>query len=337
MRNSDRTDEDWAMSERRERAVMRDVPEIGRPPVLPAAEDFKVPTARGILSKDEIQALLRPNLPAINDSDGESSFDRQLDDRRFEDRADGRRLAARLSRAFGQFAGLKAALSLQAARRFETTRAAFGGTGEKPGTAYITFGRRDGDVSHILCLSAALCDCLVANACGAANPGKHAGEARALSVIDCALIEQFLAPFSSILGEDLSFIGIETDRRYAQSLLAADAGRAFDFEVVARDLVCAASLLAVEPGADVVSARAALPAAEPAQRPVTAVLTARIASLSVPVSRVSRLKAGDTLLLGLPSDQPVQLLSGGRDGTPAFEGNVGRQGDRMAVRIRRAV
>jgi len=41
-------------------------------------------------------------------------------------------------------------------------------------------------------------------------------------------------------------------------------------------------------------------------------------------------------LLGLPADQPVELLSGGRDGVPAFEGEIGRKGDRMAIRIRRA-
>lgn len=337
MRNSDRTDEDWAMSERRERAVMRDVPDVGKPPVLPAADDFKVPTGRGILSKEEIQALLRPNLPSINDQSQAGAFDQPLDDRTASDRAEGRRLAARLSRAFGQFAGLKAALSLKAARRFDTPAAAFGTNGDQPGTAYITFGKREGDVSHILCLSAALSDCLVANACGASRPGRGAASGRSLSVIDCALIEQFLAPFSSILSEDLSFVSIETDRRYARSLLAADQGRAFDFEVLVGDFTCEASLLTTDAGHDAVAARAALPVPEGAKRPVTAILTARIASLSVPVSRVSRLKAGDTLLFGLPGDQPVELLSGGRDGVAAFEGDIGRKGSQMAVRIRRAV
>ncbi|MEM9225982.1 MAG: FliM/FliN family flagellar motor C-terminal domain-containing protein, partial [Pseudomonadota bacterium] len=66
----------------------------------------------------------------------------------------------------------------------------------------------------------------------------------------------------------------------------------------------------------------------------TAVLTARIARLSVPLSRLTNLKAGSTLLLGLPADQPVEVLSGGRDGPVAFEGEVGRKGNRMAVRIK---
>ena len=65
-----------------------------------------------------------------------------------------------------------------------------------------------------------------------------------------------------------------------------------------------------------------------------ALLTARIARLSVPVSRLASLKQGDTLLLGLPADQPVELLSGGRDGRVAYEGDLGRKGNSMAVRIK---
>ena len=70
-----------------------------------------------------------------------------------------------------------------------------------------------------------------------------------------------------------------------------------------------------------------------AQPEMTAILTARLATLSVPLSRLTELKAGSTLLLGLPADQPVELLSGGRDGKPAFEGVMGRKGDKMAVKI----
>ena len=67
--------------------------------------------------------------------------------------------------------------------------------------------------------------------------------------------------------------------------------------------------------------------------PVTAVLTARLASLTVPLSRITELKAGATLLLGLPADQPVELLSGGRDGQLAFEGRMGRKSNKVAVKI----
>ncbi|HAO35151.1 MAG TPA: hypothetical protein DEB28_16690, partial [Hyphomonas sp.] len=49
----------------------------------------------------------------------------------------------------------------------------------------------------------------------------------------------------------------------------------------------------------------------------------------------ANLKPGSTLLLGLPADQPVELLTGGRDGAVVAEGEIGRKGNRMAVRINR--
>ena len=44
---------------------------------------------------------------------------------------------------------------------------------------------------------------------------------------------------------------------------------------------------------------------------------------------------GSTLLLGVPADQPVELLSGGRAGPVIAEGQIGRKGSKMAVRITR--
>jgi flagellar motor switch protein FliM len=71
----------------------------------------------------------------------------------------------------------------------------------------------------------------------------------------------------------------------------------------------------------------------PRALPVTAMLTARIASLNVPLSKITALKAGSTLLLGLPTDQPVEVLSGGRDGPVMLEGDIGRKGNKIAVKI----
>jgi hypothetical protein len=336
MRDSDRADDDWSMSERREKAVMKDMPNIGHPPAFPEADDFKVPTARGILSKEEIQALLRPDLPTINrmnDVDGfERDFTRQ--DRSAEV-SEGRRLAARLSRAFGQHSGLKAALTLRASSPFSSLSDKSLTRLDGKGTAYMTYGKHDGDVTHVLCLGSDLNDHLISNACGATIFDDVDAADRPLSAIDCALIEQFLAPFASVFGDDLSFLSIETDRSYVLSLLASDEGTSFEFDVKAGQRPCAAALWTLRPSVQPV--KQGVVTDTPRQRPMTAVLTARVASLSVPVSRVSKLKAGDTLLFGLPADQPVELLSGGRDGAVAFEGDIGRKGDRMAVRISRCV
>ena len=142
-----------------------------------------------------------------------------------------------------------------------------------------------------------------------------------------------MSPFARLLGQGLSLVGIETNAAYVSSLMAGDAGARFDFNVDAAGRRSAMSLWTV----DVTAAeRQASAPAEPAReaQDATALLTARMASLSVPVSRLAALKQGDTLLLGLPADQPVQLLSGGRDGRVAYEGDLGRKGNSMAVRLR---
>lgn len=336
MRDTERTEEDWSMSERRERAVMRDVPNVSAPPILPEANDFKLPTARGILSKEEIQALLRPDLPKINDAgDTSQPFGRDLDAREEVNEAarDGRKVAARLSRAFGEHAGLKAAVTLANAASFEKAGELRTYAEETATNAFAIFENDEGDATHIICLSNHLNDQLVANACGALSLAGSAARARHLSVIDCALIRQFMSPFGRLLGQGLSLVGIETNAAYVSSLMAGDAGARFDFNVDAAGRRSAMSLWTVEVATAERQTSAPVEPARGAQD-ATALLTARMASLSVPVSKLAALKQGDTLLLGLPADQPVQLLSGGRDGRVAYEGDLGRKGNSMAVRLR---
>jgi flagellar motor switch protein FliM len=323
------------MSERRERAVMKDVPNVSAPPLLPAADDFKLPTARGILSREEIQALLRPDLPKINSNaddgpDFQRDFDKQNDG---VDEREGQKIAARFSRAFGQHASLKAAVSLSSVSGFKSKSALSRDTKHEAGGAFAVFCDEEGDVTHVVCLSAALNDQLIANACGALSFDHVDTSARALSVIDCALIEQFMAPFAGLLGKGLSLVGIEMDPAYVMSLLSSGSGTRYEMDVRVGASKSRAALWSLTDDRMPEVAQLALP--RPASRTGTALLTARIATLSVPVSRVASLKAGDTLLLGLPADQPVQLLSGGRDGAVAFEGDIGRKGDRIAVRVKR--
>jgi len=73
----------------------------------------------------------------------------------------------------------------------------------------------------------------------------------------------------------------------------------------------------------------------PGRGVLTVTLTARVASLAVPLSKLSGLKPGSTLLLGVPADQPVELVSGGTQGVLAAEAEIGRRGGRVALRILR--
>lgn len=330
------TSGDWSMSERRERAVMRDLTEAYRKPRPVDDEGFKLPTTRGILSKAEIEALLRPNLPKINDSEAAPEspapvkFDADFGTQPSGPDEDARQIAARLSLLFGHVAGLKAAVRAEASHPACSLESELK-TQAGQSAAFACFAPEDGDVAHVLAIPGRLAEQLVSFACGGRGSADAGG--RTLSAIDCALLEQLVAPLSKAFAPDCRLVCIETDAAYTASIVADDKAhhRAFSVEMetgaASLDLFSIAKLrLAGKPQVNA-------PANKP---PMTALLTARIASLSVSVSRLAQMKPGDTLLLGLPADQPVELLSGGRDGVPAFEGEIGRKGDRMAVRVSRA-
>ena len=138
-----------------------------------------------------------------------------------------------------------------------------------------------------------------------------------------------MAPLSETVGDGLKLQSIETDIPYVCSLLSSNEVSIGDFAVEAPGLHSELAVI-----------QSSLPIAETSQEtahtssvPVTAVLTARLANLTVPLSRITELKAGATLLLGLPADQPVELMSGGLDGQPVFEGRMGRKSNKVAVKI----
>ncbi|MEQ9316699.1 MAG: FliM/FliN family flagellar motor C-terminal domain-containing protein [Henriciella sp.] len=338
MQNAVRDEQDeWAMSERRERTVMRDIPDAYRKPVPPKDEGFRFPTARGILSKAEIEALLRPNLPKINDDVPEPDDVREVElskdfpERPAEIDESTRRIAARLSLALGQMSGLKMPVRAKRSAKVGDIPARLARLGGSK-AALACFAPEGGDISHILVLPGEIADTLISVACGGRRDAAPSN--RELSAIDCALLEQLIRPLNQAFAPGARLSCIETEGDYTGSLISADAGDHMIFEITDGGNGAALELFTL--GARQ-SARANDAGADEGRRKMTALMTARIASLSVPVSKLSSLKPGDTLMLGLPADQPVELLSGERDGPVAFEGEIGRKGNFMAVRIRRSV
>lgn len=300
-------------------------------------EDHVFPTARGVLSAAEIEALLRPETlkdKAVPPPTPESIEPK--DTPVFEDvpvRADTaasehyRVLGARMSRALAVGTGLKAAVTLSDAATIARTDLA--GLLQGKSSAIACLGPSENDIHALVCLPPTLSDAIIAKACGARGSTGRIGDGWTLSAIDCALLEQLLAPLGEVVGEDLKLQTIETDVPYVCSLLSSTEVAIGDFAVEAPGLHTELAVIQ----SNLPTKTQSLEAAQSSPVPVTAVLTARLASLTVPLSRITELKAGATLLLGLPADQPVELLSGGRDGQPAFEGRMGRKSNKVAVKI----
>ena len=329
-------DSDWAMDV----AASKPDPVRAAKPATRADDDRPFQTKGNVLTQAEIEALLRPNLPddiglPVEPERIEPRAAAQFDDTQKASpateamRQTAGLLAARLSLSLGQSSGIKAAIGLRDVQPVQTS--ALPGLMTGKAGAVACFGANETDTSVLICLPGPLADALIAQACGARGSTGRIGDGWTLSAIDCALLEQLLGPVSAALGTGLSLQAIETDVPYVTSLLPAGEVLIAEYSVEATGL---RSELAV-----ITSAAGAVSAPPPetlrGTTPMTAVVTARIASLSVPLSHLTSLKAGSTLLLGLPADQPVDVLSGGRDGALAFEGQVGRKGDKVAVKITR--
>jgi flagellar motor switch protein FliM len=330
----DSADDGWDMSPRREGQVMADLPKNFEP----AEPDRPLMTARGLLSPAEIEALLRPDLSDLP-PEAPVAVARPVDDfaapvrTNSQDHDLARRLAARLSLGLRESCGLPVAAMVAGTAQglFET---AVRQADEDRGQAIVCFATADGDIGAMLILSPALSQLLIETACGARDRG---GPVKPLSPIDLALLEALVRPLAQAISPELSFASLETETVFAASI--APPAEAFVTELSMRVQADTfrAQLIIARPLTGSPAAEVSAADAQPrtVQGGLSATLTVRIASLAVPLSKLSNLKPGSTLLLGVPADQPVELISGTDGGVLAAEAEIGRRGNRVALRITR--
>ena len=290
-----------------------------------AVENFRVPTARGVLSAGEIAALLRPNIAKDAFEEPEHIAPRPVFD--FEDgnagatlTMDAQTLAAEMTVALRKHCGIAAVLALRSAARLPMSQIVSLHTSP---AVLIVFRDRVGLQNAGLTLDTGLASALVSVACGG-EP--LADTSRPLSALDGRILEHMLTPLAEAIDPSFEIVCVETDRSAAFAMLAPG-------KVMLADLSCQLGPVAGR----MIFARVqeTRQGSDPALSgpAVSAIVTARIARISVPLSKLSGLMPGSTLRLGIPADQPVELLSGGRDGPVIAEGEIGRRGDRMALRI----
>lgn len=302
--------------------------------------DFANP--RNVLTSEEIEALLRPDLSdmppapaetrdvALGDLDAPAPEDGLADE--------GARLAARLTLTLRQARGLAAGFDAE-----QSERLAFrAGVQRAAAHAAAVFVDEAGEVTAMLLLAREAGDRLVDIACGAvADAPAGGGDPAPATEIECALIAHMLAPAAGILGPEVRLLRVEGDAALAERMAPPDRAACHRFSLGLGGCRTRATLVRRESplpaGPEALADAAPVPQPMPAGqgRGLKALLTARIARLTVPAGRIADLKPGATLLLGLPPDQPVELLSGGRDGEVIAEGDAGRRGAKVAVRLTR--
>jgi len=331
------TDDDWSMSGRREDAVMADL----KTPHEPADPDMQIMTSRGRLSAEEIAMLLRPDLSDMVEgeavSEPISAPARPIPN--FEDdifapvdpvEEVGNELAAALTLAIRNDCHLPAAIRYAGS---QPGRLADAFVDRATGWASLFLAGPSGGVVGALLLSPELASSFINRACGGdGGAGRVSG--RALTRLDAALLTGLLSPLIPAIAEGLTLARVETDIRFAEAMATPVRADIIDLSVTIGDIEAAACLAVSDRALQAGSQTAAQIDIAPEARSATAIITARLATLSVPVSRLADLKPGSTLMLGIPADQPIELLSGGRDGAVIGEGEIGRKGKSIAVRVK---
>lgn len=305
-------------------------------------DNFTVPTGRGVLSAAEIEALLRPDIPEDAFETPEDVAPRPLQNLETAStpqglELDAATLASRLTLCLRRACGIDAVVNVNTARNGPLSHLVSAHEGEP---VLVLFQDHAGAQIAGLTLDSRLAAVIIDRSCGGAPNTSQAYLNRKLSALDKSILEEMLRPLAGAVDPSFSIACIETQRSAAHAMLPPGKAMLADLTCDIDGVSGKAAFARLEDAAAGVpglpqTVRTTtfhdVPAA--AAGKLTTQLTARIATLNVPISRLSDLKAGSVLLLGLPTDQPVELLSGGHRGQVVAEGDVGRKGDKIAVRI----
>jgi len=260
-------------------------------------DNFRLPTSRGVLSAAEIEALLRPDIP-------EDAFEEPKE-------------VSQLGTAI-----VTVKKASQAPLSYLVSQ-------YRGDPVLVLFNDQSGTQVAGLTLDQSVAVMIIDRACGGSAELPAAMSERTLSALDKSILEEVLRPLAKALDPAFSVACIEANRTAAHALLPPGKAILAELSCEMDGIVGKAAFARLVPD----KVQAVSSGEKAAMGKMMTTLTARIASLNVPVSRLSNLKAGSVLLLGLPTDQPVELLTGGHQGEVIAEGDVGRKGNRVAVRI----
>lgn len=317
-------------------------PSSGLPGAKPRGEgdNFRLPTGRGVLSAAEIEALLRPDIPPDAFEELETVAPRPLAELETgpppgDLEADAAMLASRLTLALRRACGVDAVIKVKTTGYAPLSYMVSRHEGEP---VLVLFSSADNMQAAGFTLDTMLATAIIDAACGGAAHPVQTYLRRQLSPLDCSILEEVLRPLAEALDPAFRIACIEPRRSAAHALLPPGKSKLAELSCEIGGLAGKAAFAWLDelPG----RSHDALPTAGKPEQDAGALsttLTARLATLNVPVSQLSDLKPGSVLLLGLPTDQPVELLSGGHRGVVVAEGDVGRKGNRIAVRIAKRI
>lgn len=295
-------------------------------------------TDRSILTAKEIETLLRPVRRKAKNSDNKPQAAPRSEPLNKDGVSPDRDTAFRLNAGLGvriskALRGEALDLTVTPRESADFDAASLGQLMSGTPVIIAGFGRSASSLSTLVCLPLGLANVLISQMRTTQRVADNTDLSRQPNALDFVFLHKIIATLNSIFGDGVRLQAITTDLGDVADLFQTENITITEYDVTGDGL---ASDLALIEGRACAPPQAEAEKRKPdlAEVPIIAMLTARLSGFEAKLGDLKDLSVGSTLMLGLAADRPVEILSGGRDGAVISQADIGRRGNKMALKVK---
>ncbi|MGB2073615.1 MAG: FliM/FliN family flagellar motor C-terminal domain-containing protein [Henriciella sp.] len=295
-------------------------------------------TDRSILTPKEIETLLRPVRRKAKNSDNKPQAAPRSEPLNKDGVSPDRDTAFRLNAGLGvriskALRGEALDLTVTPRESADFDAASLGQLMSGTPVIIAGFGRSASSLSTLVCLPLGLANVLISQMRTTQRVADNTDLSRQPNALDFVFLHKIIATLNSIFGDGVRLQAITTDLGDVADLFQTENITITEYDVTGDSL---ASDLALIEGRACAPPQAEAEKRKPdlAEVPIIAMLTARLSGFEAKLGDLKDLSVGSTLMLGLAADRPVEILSGGRDGAVISQADIGRRGNKMALKVK---
>lgn len=295
-------------------------------------------TDRSILTPKEIETLLRPVRRKAKNSDNKPQAAPRSEPLNKDGVSPDRDTAFRLNAGLGvriskALRGEALDLTVTPRESADFDAASLGQLMSGTPVIIAGFGRSASSLSTLVCLPLGLANVLISQMRTTQRVADNTDLSRQPNALDFVFLHKIIATLNSIFGDGVRLQAITTDLGDVADLFQTENITITEYDVtgdgLASDLALIEGRASAPPQAEAEKRKPDL-----AEVPIIAMLTARLSGFEAKLGDLKDLSVGSTLMLGLAADRPVEILSGGRDGAVISQADIGRRGNKMALKVK---
>lgn len=295
-------------------------------------------TDRSILTPKEIETLLRPVRRKAKNSDNKPQAAPQSEPLNKDGVSPDRDTAFRLNAGLGvriskALRGEALDLTVTPRESADFDAASLGQLMSGTPVIIAGFGRSASSLSTLVCLPLGLANVLISQMRTTQRVADNTDLSRQPNALDFVFLHKIIATLNSIFGDGVRLQAITTDLGDVADLFQTENITITEYDVTGDGLASDLALIEGRACAPL-QAEAEKRKSDLAEVPIIAMLTARLSGFEAKLGDLKDLSVGSTLMLGLAADRPVEILSGGRDGAVISQADIGRRGNKMALKVK---